>query len=234
MPKQFVNNLKRKKMRIDSEIQKDVMAELNWEPLLNAHEIGVAVKDGIVTLSGRVETYTKKLTAEKAARRVMGVKAVVQDIEVHIPSLSKKTDLDIAEAAVSALKWNADVSDKKIKATVEDGWVTLEGEVEWEYQRNAAKNAVNILSSVKGVTNNIKVISVVKATDIKNKISAAFQRSATIDADRISIVTDGSKVTLKGKVRSYAEKEDAENAAWLAPGVDRVDSKLEIDSEVYA
>lgn len=221
-------------MKTDSEIQRDVMDELNWEPLLNAHEIGVAVKNGIVTLSGAVETYTKKITAEEAAKRVMGVKAVVQDIDVRIAALGKKTDVDIAEAALSALRWNTNVPDKKIKVTVEDGWVTLEGEVEWEYQSTAAKNAVNNLTSVRGVTNNIKIVSLIKATDIKNKISAAFLRSATIDAGRISISTEGNKVLLKGKVRSYAEKKDAENAAWLAPGVNKVENKLEIDTEVYA
>lgn len=221
-------------MKTDSEIQRDVVDELNWEPLLNAHEIGVAVKNGIVTLSGAVETYTKKITAEEAAKRVMGVKAVVQDIDVRIAALGKKTDMDIAEAAVSALRWNTNVPDKKIKVTVEDGWVTLEGEVEWEYQSTAAKNAVNNLTSVRGVTNNIKIVSLIKATDIKNKISAAFLRSATIDAGRISISTEGNKVLLKGKVRSYAEKKDAENAAWLAPGVNKVENKLEIDTEVYA
>lgn len=221
-------------MKTDSEIQKNVMAELNWEPLLNANEIGVAVKNGIVTLSGRVETYSKKLTAEDVAKRVVGVKAVVVDIDVSIASLGKKTDVDIASAAVSALKWNTSVPDNKIKVLVEDGWVTLEGEVEWEYQSTAAKNAVNNLMSVRGVTNNIKVVSLIKAVDIKNKISAAFLRSATIDADRINISTEGSKVTLKGKVRSYVEKKDAEKAAWLAPGVNKVENNLEIDTEVYA
>lgn len=221
-------------MKTDSEIQHDVMAELNWEPLLNAHEIGVSCKNGIVTLSGSVETYSKKLTAEEAAKRVMGVKAVVVDIDVHIASFGKKSDVDIASAAVNALKWNTSVPYSKIKVTVENGWITLEGDVDWEYQRNAAKNAVNSLTSVRGVTNNIRVVSQITPSDVKNKISAAFLRSATIDADRIMISAEGSKVVLKGKVRSYVEKKDAEKAAWLAPGVTKVENKLEIDTEVYA
>jgi osmotically-inducible protein OsmY len=208
------------------------MDELNWEPLLNAHEIGVAVKDGIVTLSGRVDTYTKKLKAEEATKRVMGVNAVVVDIDVTIASFGKKSDVDIAEAAIAALKWNVDVPKEKIKVTVEDGWITLEGEVDWEYQKSAAKRAVNSLTSVKGVINNIKVVSLIAPKDVKNKIFAAFHRSATVDAERITILTEGSKVILSGKVRSYVEKRDAENAAWLAPGVNKVENKLVIDTEV--
>ncbi|OFY87415.1 MAG: ornithine aminotransferase [Bacteroidetes bacterium RIFCSPLOWO2_12_FULL_35_15] len=221
-------------MKSDSEIQKDVMEELRWEPLLNASEIGVAVKNGIVTLSGTVNTYSKKLAAEEAAKRVMGVKAVAIDIEVKIALLGKKTDADIAEAVISALKWHTSVPDEKIKVKVENGWVTLDGQLEWEYQRIAAKNAVNNLTSVAGVTNNIKIVSTIKTTDVKNKIAAAFQRSATVDAERIKILAEGSKVILTGKVRSYVEKRDAENAAWLAPGVDTVENKLEIDTEVFA
>jgi osmotically-inducible protein OsmY len=219
-------------MKRDSEIQKDVMDELNWEPLLNAHEIGVAVKDGIVTLSGRVDTYTKKLKAEEAAKRIIGVTAVVVDIDVTIASFGKKSDVDIAEAAIAALKWNVDVPKEKIKVTVEDGWITLEGEVDWEYQKSAAKRAVHSLTSVKGVINNIKVVSLIAPKDVKNKIFAAFHRSATVDAERISILTEGSKVILSGKVRSYVEKRDAENAAWLAPGVNKVENNLAIDTEV--
>lgn len=221
-------------MKSDSEIQKNVMEELRWEPLLNASEIGVAVKNGIVTLSGTVNTYSKKLAAEEAAKRVMGVKAVAEDIEVKIALLGKKTDADIAEAVISALKWHTSIPDEKIKVKVENGWVTLDGQLEWEYQRIAAKNAVNNLTSVAGVTNNIKIVSTIKTTDVKNKIAAAFQRSATVDSERIKISAEGSKVILTGKVRSYVEKRDAENAAWLAPGVNTVENKLEIDTEVFA
>ena len=192
------------------------------------------MKHGIVTLSGTVNTYSKNLAAEEAAKSVMGVKAVAIDIEVKIALLGKKTDADIAEAVISALKWHTSVPDEKIKVKVENGWVTLDGQLEWEYQRIAAKNAVNNLTSVAGVTNNIKIVSTIKATDVKNKIAAAFQRSATVDAERIKILAEGSKVILTGKVRSYVEKRDAENAAWLAPGVDTVENKLEIDTEVFA
>jgi len=221
-------------MKLDSEIQKDVMAEIRWEPLLNVSEIGVSVKNSIVTLSGTVDTYTKKLKAEEAAKRVVGVKAVVENVDVKVSSLGQKTDADIAEAVVNALRWHTSVPDEKIKVKVEKGWVNLDGSVEWEFQRNSAKNAITNLSGVIGITNNIKIMPTLKVTDIKNKIASAFQRSATIDSEKINIIADGSRITLTGKVRSYTEKKDAENAAWLAPGVDRVENKIEIDSEVYA
>jgi len=221
-------------MKLDSEIQKDVMAEIRWEPLLNVSEIGVSVKNSIVTLSGTVDTYTKKLKAEEAAKRVVGVKAVVENVDVKVSSLGQKTDADIAEAVVNALRWHTSVPDEKIKVKVEKGWVTLDGSVEWEFQRNSAKNAITNLSGVIGISNNIKIMPTLKVTDIKNKIASAFQRSATIDSEKINIIADGSRITLTGKVRSYTEKKDAENAAWLAPGVDRVENKIEIDSEVYA
>jgi osmotically-inducible protein OsmY len=221
-------------MKTDLEIQKDVMSELSWEPLLNATEIGVAVKNGIVTLSGTVNTYSKKLAAEDAAKRVIGVKAVALDIDVKIALLGKKTDAEIAEVVLNALKWHTSVPDDKIKIKVEDGWVTLDGEVEWEFQRNASRNAVKDLSSVAGITNNIRLVSALKISEVKNKITSAFQRSATVDSERITLSVEGSKVVLMGKVRSYAEKRDAENAAWLAPGVTSVENKLEIDTAVYA
>lgn len=221
-------------MKSDSEIQKNVMEELSWEPLLNASEIGVAVKNGVVTLSGTVNTYSKKLAAEEAAKRVLGVKAVAEDLEVIIPVLGKKTDADIAQAVINALKWHTSVPDEKIKVKVENGWVTLDGEVEWEFQRNSARTAVKNLAGVVGISNNIAIVPTLKISDVKNKITSAFQRSATIDAEKITISSEGSKVILTGKVRSYVEKRDAEKAAWLAPGVNKVENKLEIDAEVYA
>ncbi|MDO9185803.1 MAG: BON domain-containing protein [Bacteroidia bacterium] len=219
-------------MKTDLEIQKDVMEELKWEPMLNVSEIGVAVKNGIVTLSGTVETYSKKLAAESAAKRVSGVKAVAMDIEVTIAKSGKRNDTEIAQAALNALKWNTQLSSEKIKVMVEDGWVTLEGTLEWEFQRIAARNALEYLIGVKGITNKITISPKTKIIDIKQKIKAAFQRSATIEADRINIETKGDKVILTGTVRSYSEKMDAEEAACAAPGIREVDNQLELESEV--
>ena len=216
-------------MKTDVEIQKDVMDELNWEPLLKATEIGVAVKNGVVTLSGRVDSYSKKLSAEKAAKRVAGVKAVAEDIEVKLDFNGKKSDGEIAEAVLNALKWHSAMQEDKIKIKVEDGWVTLEGEVEWEFQRNAVKSMVKDLIGVVGVLNNVKLIPKLVPSEIKRKITAAFHRSATVDGDKVNVLVEGSKVSLSGKVRSYAEKKEAERTAWLAPGVTKVENKIEID-----
>jgi osmotically-inducible protein OsmY len=226
--------LKKNLMKTDLEIQKDVMDELKYEPLLNASEIGVAVKNGIVTLSGSMETYGKKVLAEKAAKRVAGVKAVAEDIEVKITATGKRNDTEIASAVLNALKWHSGLQEDKIKVKVEDGWVTLDGEVEWDFQRNSARLMVVDLHGVVGITNNIKVISQLNPYDVIQKISAAFHRSATVDSDRINVLVDGGKVILSGKVRSYAEKKDAEKAAWLAPGVTKVENNLEIDLAVFA
>lgn len=220
-------------MKTDAEIQKDVMAELSWTPLLNASEIGVAVKDGIVTLSGTVNTFAKKIAAEDAAQRVSGVKAVAEDLVVKLFSFGKKTDTEIAEAVLNALKWNSSLDENKIKIKVEDAWVTLEGEAEWEFQRNVARKAVENLNGVVGISNNIKLKHPVTAFDVRNKISAALHRSATVDAEKIKLQVDGRKVILTGTVRSYAEKRDAANAAWAAPGVDRVENNIEIDTDVF-
>jgi osmotically-inducible protein OsmY len=200
-------------MKSDSQIQKDVMEELKWEPFLKASEIGVAVKNGIVTLSGHVDSYTKKLAAENAAKKISGVKAIAEDIQIGVSPADKKTDTEIAEAVLNTLRWHSAVQEEKIKIKVENGNVRLEGEVEWEYQRNNAK---------------------VTSADIQQKINAAFQRSASIDAGKITAEVLGSMVTLRGKVRSFIEKEDAEVAAWNAPGVTSVENKIEIEVPEYA
>ena len=213
-------------MKSDNEIQKDVIEQLKWEPFLNASQIGVAVKNGIVTLSGQVDTYSKKSLAEKAAKKVAGVLAIAEDIQVGLSPAYKKTDTEIAEAVVNGLKWHTMIPDEKIKVSVEEGNVRLEGEVEWEYQRNQAKTAVENLAGVKFVTNLIAVKPKITPYEIQQKINASFQRSANIDASKISADVTGSKVILRGTVRSFAEKEDAENAAWSAPGITSVESKL--------
>lgn len=221
-------------MKTDLEIQKDVLSELKWEPFITASEIGVAVKNGVVTLSGTVDSYLKKVTAEKAAKRVGGVKAVAEDIVVKTSGALIKNDTQIAEAALNALKWNSAVNEEKIKMKVEDGVVTLDGEVDWEFQKISAQKQIEDLIGVKRIINNVTIKSSIPATDLKLKISNAFHRSATLDSEKIQIETTGSKVILKGTVRSWAEKNDAEKAVWSAPGVNKVDNQLEIKSEVFA
>jgi len=221
-------------MKSDVQIQKDVMEELKWQPFLNASEIGVAVKNGIVTLSGKVNSYSKKLTAERAAKKVAGVKAVAEEIEVGPTSPYSKTDAELAEAVLNALKWHAAVQEEKIKISVENGTVKLEGEVDWAYQRTSAKSAIENLTGIRSVVNLITVKPTITASDIQQKIKAAFLRNASFDAGHVTAEVDGGKVTLNGFVRSLSEKEDAETAAWNAPGVTRVDSKLEIKLPEYS
>jgi osmotically-inducible protein OsmY len=214
--------------RADEQIQKDVLAELKWEPRVQPNEIGVAVVNGVVTLTGFVDSYTKRWAAEEAAHRVRGVKAVANDIEVRLSSSGERTDPELAAAVVRALEWDAFISIDKLDVTVSKGWATLKGEVEWQFQKQDAERVVRRLSGVKGVSNLLLVKPRVQPTDLKQKIEQALVRSAETDAKRITVEVDGSKVILKGMVRSYAEKQEAERTAWSAPGVTSVDNRITI------
>jgi len=212
--------------RTDEQIQDDILEELKWDTRVRPNEIGVAVKDGIVTLTGWVDSYLKKMAAESAAHRVQGVKAVANDIEVRLPSSSERTDADLAAAVVNALKWDAFIPADKIDVTVSKGWVTLKGEVEFGFQRRAAERAIQRLSGVKGVSNLITIKPLLSPTDLKQKIEKALVRNAETDARHITVEVQGSKVILYGTVRSYAEKQEAEDTVWSAPGVSEVDNRI--------
>ncbi len=213
-------------MKTDQQLQQDVIDELRWDPILNASEIGVAVKEGIVTLSGYVNSYSKKLAAENATKRVKGVRAVAEDIEVRLGDGAKRNDTEIAKAALDALKWNANVPDGQIKLKVENGWITMEGTVDWQFEKSAAEDAVKDITGVRGVGNLISITPKASVTEVENKIKSALQRAAAIEANNIAVKAEGNKIILKGKVRSWAERREVERAAWSSPGVVQIEDDL--------
>lgn len=217
-------------MKSDTEIERDVRDELKWNPDLEADDVAVSVTDGVVALAGFTHSYPDRLEAESAAKRVAGVRAIANDIEVRLPSIDQRPDPDIARDAVTALKSELPICHDKIKAIVRDGWITLEGSAERQDQRTLAENAVRKVKGVKGVLNVIMVEPNVEPCELKQNIQDAFKRNAEVDANRIEVEANGSEVILKGTVRSWIEREEAERVAWSAPGVSKVDDRIVVSS----
>lgn len=215
-------------MKTDNQLQRDVEEELRWDPRISESEIGVAVKDGVVTLSGTVRNFAQRTAAEHAVERLSGVRAVADELRVKLPGTVDLTDTDIAHRAVNALKWDVEVPDSKIKMRVDKGWIMLDGDVEWQFERLAAERAVRYLTGVLGVTNNIKIMPRVSAFDVSARIKDALRRTADADAKQIEVEAKDGTVTLRGSVHSWKDRADAERAVWGAPGVTTVDDRLTV------
>jgi osmotically-inducible protein OsmY len=216
-------------MKNNQELQLDVQNAIKWEPLLHAAEIGVTAKDGVVTLTGNVDSYAKKIEAETASKKVIGVRALIENIEVKFPNSWSKSDAEVANEVLGALKSNWSVPKDKVTVMVENGWVTLEGELPWNYQKEAAKNAINFLSGFKGVSNNIKIKSESHDSIEKKDVENAIARSWSVDDSDIKVEVSGSTVTLTGTVDSWYQKEEASRIAWNTPGIWHVKNELEVD-----
>ena len=216
-------------MKTDSDLKKDVLTELSWDPLVPEARVGVAVNDGVVTLTGHLDTYAEKVAARRAVERVSGVKAIAVEVDVVPMGIHQRSDTEIATAVEHALGWNTSVPPDRLKVTVEKGWVTLSGELDWNFQRHAVERMVRPLKGVVGITDNIRLKALPISVNLSNRIQDALTRQAVREARRIEISMDGSVVTLHGRVHSWAERSAAEGATWSAPGVSRVNNQLTIE-----
>jgi osmotically-inducible protein OsmY len=212
----------------DKALRQNIIDELDFEPSINAANIGVAVGKGVVTLTGHVESYAEKIAAERAVERVRGVRAVAQEIEVRYAGHQRRADDEIAQRSLDIINWSVQVPSDSIKVEVENGWITLKGTVEWQYQKRAAESAVRRLSGVRGVSNLIEIKPQLAASDVRQKIMNALKRNAEVEADNIRVVVDNDKVILEGTVRARYERNLAERAAWSAPGIKDVEDRLSI------